>query len=76
MEFSVNGFIKRYCTPNALLTFVEYLEDYASEEIRNAGLELAKNELSRMKESGDEKTAEETECRLERIRRGERDLLF
>jgi hypothetical protein len=26
MEFSVPGFIKRYCTPNALLTLAEYLE--------------------------------------------------
>ena len=27
MEFSVPGFIKRYCTPNAMLTLAEYLED-------------------------------------------------
>ncbi len=31
MEFSVPGFIKRFCTPNAILTLAEYLEDYAPE---------------------------------------------
>ena len=31
MEFSVPGFIKRYCGPNAILTFTEYLMDYAPE---------------------------------------------
>ncbi|HRW63029.1 MAG TPA: [FeFe] hydrogenase H-cluster radical SAM maturase HydG, partial [Bacteroidales bacterium] len=29
MEFSVPGFIKRFCTPNAILTLAEYVEDYA-----------------------------------------------
>ena len=32
MEFSVPGFIKRFCTPNALMTLAEYLEDYAPKE--------------------------------------------
>jgi len=31
MEFSVPGFIKRFCTPNAIYTLAEYLEDFASE---------------------------------------------
>jgi len=26
MEFSVPGFIKRFCTPNALLTLTEYCD--------------------------------------------------
>jgi len=39
MEFSVPGFIKRFCTPNAILTFAEYLEDYAPEHTRQAGWE-------------------------------------
>ena len=30
MEFAIPGFIKRFCTPNALTTFMEYLVDYAS----------------------------------------------
>ncbi|MDZ7614185.1 MAG: hypothetical protein U5K51_11185 [Flavobacteriaceae bacterium] len=31
MEFSVPGFIKKYCTPNATLTLAEYITDYADE---------------------------------------------
>jgi 2-iminoacetate synthase len=55
MEFAIPGFIKRFCTPNALATFMEYLVDYASPETRAAGLvqidaELAKLEASPMKE--------------------------
>ena len=32
MEFSVPGFIKRFCTPNAILTLSEYICDYAQGE--------------------------------------------
>lgn len=65
MEFSTAGFIKRCCTPNALLTFAEYLEDYASEEFRAKGW--------RMIEAEADPTVTE---RLERVKKGERDLLF
>jgi len=34
MEFSVPGFIKKFCTPNAILTYAEYLCDYASPELQ------------------------------------------
>jgi 2-iminoacetate synthase len=37
MEFSVPGFIKRYCTPNAILTLSEYIIDYASPELAEKG---------------------------------------
>lgn len=37
MEFAIPGFIKRFCTPNALTTFKEYLVDYASPRTRAAG---------------------------------------
>ncbi|MDZ4182553.1 MAG: [FeFe] hydrogenase H-cluster radical SAM maturase HydG, partial [Candidatus Cloacimonadaceae bacterium] len=32
MEFAIPGFVKRFCTPNALLTFAEYLFDFSSEK--------------------------------------------
>lgn len=37
MEFAVPGFIKRFCTPNALTTLAEYLRDYAGPETRARG---------------------------------------
>ncbi len=73
MEFSVPGFIKRYCTPNALLTLAEYLCDYASPETRSKGWNLINQEMDQLDGSPVRK---ELEKRLERIRLGERDLYF
>jgi len=74
MEFSIPGFIKRYCTPNALTTLAEYLTDYASEETRRAGFSLIERELSRVES---EKTREQVSRRIEKIRTSdERDLYF
>jgi 2-iminoacetate synthase len=73
MEFSVPGFIKRYCTPNALLTLAEYLEDYAPEATAKKGWELIHKNLE---VEVDTKFTPEVKKRLERIRAGERDLYF
>ncbi len=73
MEFSVPGFIKRYCTPNALLTLAEYLEDYATDTTAKKGWELIEK---KMESELDTKQLEETKNRLVRIRAGERDLYF
>jgi 2-iminoacetate synthase len=74
MEFAIPGFIKRYCTPNALTTLQEYLVDYASPATRRAGEALIRAELGRL---GPEANRDEIEKRLERIRAtGDRDLLF
>jgi len=74
MEFAIPGFIKRFCTPNALTTLMEYLVDYASPETRQVGEELIAKELKRF-EPGPKK--EELEKRLQRIKQTEdRDLYF
>ena len=54
MEFSIPGFIKEFCTPNALLTLQEYLCDYSSPETRAVGERLIAEELARLPE-GDAK---------------------
>ena len=69
MEFSTQGFIKRFCTPNALLTFAEYLEDYATPSVWEKGWALIEAEAAKV---GDPNLDE----RLRRIRSGERDILF
>lgn len=46
MEFAVPGFIKRYCTPNALTTLQEYLVDHAGPATRAAGEALIARELA------------------------------
>lgn len=70
MEFSCSGFIKRFCTPNAILTFAEYLEDYASPSLKKEGYELIERELSAL-----EKRDEVLE-KLELVKNGRRDLYF
>ncbi|MCD4710103.1 MAG: [FeFe] hydrogenase H-cluster radical SAM maturase HydG [Bacteroidales bacterium] len=73
MEFSVPGFIKRYCTPNAMLTMAEYLEDYAQNGTKEKGYKLIHKNL---KELEDDKFKSKLEERLERVKLGERDLYF
>jgi len=50
MEFSVPGFIKRYCQPNAILTMVEYLEDYANESLKTRGYKMICNKVDEYKD--------------------------
>ena len=73
MEFSVPGFIKRFCQPNAILTMAEYLEDYAPRETREKGYQLIEENL---KDYQDEEFREKLIDRLERVKKGERDLYF
>jgi 2-iminoacetate synthase len=73
MEFSVPGFIKRFCTPNAILTLAEYLTDYATPELSEKGWNLVEKELQKLNEPKLEKQIRE---KLEKIKNGERDLYF
>lgn len=73
MEFAIPGFVKRFCTPNAVLTFLEYLNDYGSGETLKAGLQQIERELENMPES---KAKEELIERMDQVRAGERDLYF
>ncbi len=73
MEFSVPGFIKRYCTPNALLTLAEYLEDYGGEETKKAGYRLIDDKI---KELGKEQKVARLKEKIGQIKSGKRDLYF
>ncbi len=73
MEFSVPGFIKRFCTPNAILTLAEYLEDYANPSVAEKGWALIERELEEIE---DVHTRQQTRDKLAKIKAGERDLNF
>ncbi len=73
MEYAIPGFIHNFCTPNALLTFSEYLNDYASPETRKIGEELVKKEMERYQ---NEKIKPTLITRLEKVNHGEHDLYF
>ncbi|MFZ4706101.1 MAG: [FeFe] hydrogenase H-cluster radical SAM maturase HydG [Bacteroidales bacterium] len=76
MEFSVPGFIKRYCSPNALLTLSEYLMDYAPEDTKIKGWQVIEKNLKQL-EAGKEKVdTTEVRRRIELIKAGEHDLYF
>jgi len=72
MRLAKTGQINRLCTPNALLTFKEFLMDYASPELRREGEKL----IERMTSHVEEAKREEFKKRLKRIEEGERDLFF
>jgi 2-iminoacetate synthase len=73
MEFSVPGFIKRFCQPNALMTMVEYLEDYAPPATKEKGYALLQEKLDEMENDPfKEKLVE----KINLIKQGKRDLYF
>jgi len=71
MGFSKSGKIQGFCMPNAVLTFAEYLLDYASPETREKGWVLLEKELEAIPEDGPREIVADY---LERIKAGERDL--
>lgn len=56
IPYAKSGDIKRYCTPNALLSLREYLVNYASEEIRKAGESLIVSEMEKLPDEDSERT--------------------
>lgn len=73
MELAKPGLIQKFCLPNAMLTFKEYLIDYASEGTRQAGLRAIQDQIP---DIPTERRRTETLNRLLRIEQGERDLYF
>ncbi|HHY37347.1 MAG TPA: [FeFe] hydrogenase H-cluster radical SAM maturase HydG [Clostridia bacterium] len=73
MRLAKSGQIQNVCQPNAILTFKEYLEDYASPETKAVGEKLIEDHLEQIPK---DKVRDETKKRLLRIERGERDLYF
>ncbi|MBI5119152.1 [FeFe] hydrogenase H-cluster radical SAM maturase HydG [Candidatus Poribacteria bacterium] len=73
MDLAKPGLIKRFCLPNAIMTFKEYVEDYATPSTRNAGLDAIQKHLADIPSA---ERRRETEERLRRIEKGERDLYF
>jgi 2-iminoacetate synthase len=76
MEFSVPGFIKRFCSPNAILTLAEYLVDYAPEETQKKGWEVIEKNIIDLEANKKEGYVHEVRNRVEKIKQGERDLYF
>ncbi|HEX2954819.1 MAG TPA: [FeFe] hydrogenase H-cluster radical SAM maturase HydG [Bacillota bacterium] len=72
MALAKSGEIGKICAPNAILTFQEYLMDYADGETKKVGERRIQQSLSELPEE----IRPDVAWRLERIRRGERDLYY
>ncbi|HHV16422.1 MAG TPA: [FeFe] hydrogenase H-cluster radical SAM maturase HydG [Gelria sp.] len=73
MDITKKGKIHNLCMPNAILTFKEYLLDYASDETKKVGQPLIEMELESLPNEGIKQTVREM---LTRIEAGERDLFL
>lgn len=74
MSLSKPGKIYTFCRPNGLLTFAEYLEDFAK---HNGVYEKGKKIIERtVNQIENKKLQDETRNRLVKIFQGERDLYF
>ncbi len=73
MEFSVPGFIKRFCSPNALLTMAEYLEDYAPADTKEKGYKLIDEKIEELSKHQNVNDLKE---KVSLVKAGKRDLYF
>ncbi len=73
MEICKQQQIHNFCHPNALMTLKEYLEDYASPQTRDVGMNLINNEVENLE---DEKIKSVVKENLTKIGNGERDFCF
>lgn len=73
MDLAKPGLIKEYCKPNAMFTFREYLEDYASATTREKGLKLLHELVQTFPREELKQRVEGTLCK---IGDGSRDLYF
>lgn len=73
MEFSVPGFIKKFCTPNAMLTLAEYLEDYAKPETALKGWKMIEEKT---KDIPEDHIRDNLMEKIKKIKEGKRDLYY
>lgn len=73
MALAKSGQIQNVCQPNAILTFKEFLEDYASPATREAGEKAISDHLHQISDANIRRLTEE---RLKLIETGQRDLYF
>lgn len=71
MQVAKSGQIHNLCLPNAIMTFKEYLEDFADEDMKKIGNGVIAKHIQDIE---NEKVKTLTEERLKNIEAGERDL--
>ncbi|MCK4859546.1 MAG: [FeFe] hydrogenase H-cluster radical SAM maturase HydG [Candidatus Omnitrophica bacterium] len=75
MQLLKTGEEGKFCKLNAVLTFREWLDDFASEQTKEAGEKVIKKEIEELKEQLPD-TYPQFEKFYQRIKNGERDFYF
>lgn len=73
MDLAKPGDIHTLCLPNAILTFKEYIEDYASEDVKHMGGKVIQKYLDQIENEQLKKQTVKKVCEIEN---GQRDLFF
>jgi 2-iminoacetate synthase len=73
MELAKTGNIGKICVPNAISTFEEYLNDFASEETKRLGKDFISKEINGLRNKS---TKNKVIKMLERVDSGDRDVFF
>lgn len=76
MELAKTGKIKKLCIPNAVLTFKEYLLDYASPQVKKKGEKLLADYVEFVRKNYSESMAKQVTEALSKIDSGTRDIYF
>lgn len=70
MDLAKPGEIKNHCSPNGITTFAEYLEDYASENLKKIGYEMIEKHILELPSNLQKKTRKMVQLTQE----GKRDI--
>ncbi len=73
MSYAEGGLIKNFCLPNAILTFQEYLLDYASAKTKKKGQQAINNFLGILR-NNNVPMAKKVEEYLQELKQGKRDI--
>ncbi|MBI5038499.1 MAG: [FeFe] hydrogenase H-cluster radical SAM maturase HydG [Nitrospirae bacterium] len=73
MDHAKPGHIQKFCLPNSILSFKEYLLDYGGEELRKIGESLIEKQTAAIQDTHLRKA---TLKKLQEIEMGKRDLYF
>ncbi|HLA05112.1 MAG TPA: [FeFe] hydrogenase H-cluster radical SAM maturase HydG, partial [Syntrophales bacterium] len=73
MDHAKPGHIQKFCLPNSILSFKEYLLDYGGEELQKIGESLIEKQTAAIE---DDHLRKATLKKLQEIEMGKRDLYF
>jgi 2-iminoacetate synthase len=73
MDLAKPGDIKKYCLPNCIFTFIEYVLDYGDDELKKSAKEAISREIGKIP---DERIQEKVRENIKKIEAGKRDIFL